>query len=295
MMAPEKVNMSKPIHQKILELIPEQARKSDFYRLLKSMAYFFLSQRFVTVLTEPFYQRSHDLIEIDVTYACNLKCFNCNRSCGAAPSDDRVSLEQIKKFIGESISRGMQWKRIRLLGGEPALHPQLLAIIGELLAFKAAESPGTAIELWTNGFGKKVNEVLARIDPEVIIMNSAKKDSKQCFEPFNLAPKDFTRYKYSDFSCGCWIISECGLGLSPYGYYPCAVGAAIDRVVGLDIGRKSLPESSDAMRDQMEALCGYCGHFMASQRRMFYQPLMSKSWQQAYEKYRLFKPDLTRY
>jgi hypothetical protein len=294
-MTPEKVPMSESLHQKILNLIPERTRESDLFRLLKSLAYFCLTQRFITSLIKPIYQVRHDLIEIDITYVCNLDCFNCNRSCGAAPSNDRVSLQQVRQFISESISQGVKWKRIRLLGGEPTLHPHLLAIIDELQAFKASACPGATIELWTNGFGKRVNEVLARIAPEVIIINSAKQDSKQCFEPFNLAPRDFARYKYSDFSCGCWIISQCGLGLSPYGYYPCAVGAAIDRVVGLDIGRKSLPDSSDAMRDQMEALCGYCGHFMASRLRLIDRPLISPSWRQAYEKYKVSKPHLTFY
>jgi hypothetical protein len=279
----------------VRKIIPNIAKDNVIYDMFAIFAYFILTQQFVTARTGPFYKRTPGLIEIDITYACNLSCFNCNRSCGLAPSHDRLSLEQIHRFIGESIAQGINWRRIRLLGGEPTLHPEFPKILDELLAFRTSQCPDATIEVWTNGFGKKVNDVLSRLGKDVVVCNSAKKSSKQCFQPFNLAPKDFVRYRYSDFSCGCWIISHCGMGLSPYGYYPCAVGAAIDRVLGFDIGRKSLPNLSDPMRDQMEVLCRYCGHFMTFRRKMIDRHLMSASWRKAYESYKLSKPRLTFY
>ena len=243
----------------------------------------------------PIHERSPDLIEIDITYTCNLSCFSCDRSCGHAPSSDRLSLQQLQKFIHESIEQGVKWKRIRILGGEPTLHPGLLQIIDELLSFKESHSPQVIIQLITNGYGKRVNNVLAKIDKSIVIENTMKNSSNQYFVPFNLAPKDFASYKYSDFSLGCWIISVCGMGLSPYGYYQCAVAAAIDRVFGFDLGRKSLPDLSDSMRDQMKFLCRYCGHFMTTKRIMMTGDLMSKSWRMAYERYKLSKPVMTFY
>ena len=37
-------------------------------------------RRVVTAVLGPQYHRSRDLIEIDITYLCNLYCNNCNRS-----------------------------------------------------------------------------------------------------------------------------------------------------------------------------------------------------------------------
>jgi hypothetical protein len=264
-------------------------------RALINLFYFIRTQKFITGLVGPFYKRSADLIEIDITYACNLLCFNCNRSCGQAPSDERLSLRQIRKFMRESIAQGVKWKKIHILGGEPTLHPEFLQIVDEILTFKESHCPQATIEVFTNGFGKKVKDVLSKIDKSVVVYNSMKKSPKQYFTPFNRAPKDFTRYRYSDFSCGCWVISVCGMGLSPYGYYACAVSAAIDRVLGFDIGRKSLPTLSDPLQDQMEVLCRYCGNFMTCSHMMMVSDLMSESWRQAYESYKLSKPPMTFY
>lgn len=262
---------------------------------LYDLLYFVRTQKFITALAGPFYERSRDLIEIDITYACNLRCFKCNRSCGLAPSDDYLSLEQLRKFIQESSSRGLQWKRIRVCGGEPALHPEFVHIIDELLAFKRSICPHVTIEVITNGFGKKVDDILAQIGGSVKVHNTAKKSRNQDFAPFNLAPRDFARYSCSDFSCGCLIPFKCGMGLSPYGYYQCAIAASIDRVFGLDIARKSLPDLSDSMRDQTEALCRYCGHFMTFKRTMMDNDQMSESWRKGYETYEVSKPRMTLY
>ena len=79
--------------------------------------------RLGTALCGVRHRRHRRLIEIDITYACNLQCFNCNRSCEQAPSAERMTREQIERFVGESIARGIRWERIRLLGGSPRFIP----------------------------------------------------------------------------------------------------------------------------------------------------------------------------
>jgi hypothetical protein len=219
-------------------LIKRGNKYPRFWNLFHPLLHFLSTQKFVTVLTGPFYERSRYQIEIDITYACNLKCFNCNRSCGLAPSDDRLSLEQIPKFLRESTAKGIHWESIRILGGEPTLHPEFLQIIDELIAFKDSQCPAVVIEIVTNGFGKKVNDVIKKLSSKVVVDNTAKKSIEQEFIRFNLAPKDFVRYRFADYSSGCWVPQDCGIGLSPYGYYPCTVAAAIDRVLGFDIRKK---------------------------------------------------------
>ena len=79
--------------------------------------------------------------------------------------------------------------------------------------------------------------------PGVHVNNTAKVTNVQPeFQTFNVAPIDLEGYQGANFSNGCMITQICGIGVTPYGYYPCAVAGAIDRTFGLNLGRKTLPE-----------------------------------------------------
>lgn len=218
-------------------------------------------QKLSTMVLGGQYHTSHDLIEIDITYQCNLKCNNCNRSSAQAPDNVHIDLSQIVNFVEESLKRKRPWKRIRILGGEPTLHPEFKQIIDQLLKLKT-HSPETVIELVTNGYGRKVNAALEHIPKDIRVENSYKSSNIQpSFGPFNMAPQDSIWYKFADYSNGCDIASSCGMGLTPQGYYPCAVAGGIDRVLGLKRGRQSLPSSDDDMSDLMDIACRLCGRF----------------------------------
>jgi organic radical activating enzyme len=257
---------------------------SDLYRPIRT-------NKFVTKILGPQYKRSLKDIEIDITYNCNLRCFNCNRSCRQAPTKKNMSLEQIKKFIKESKNKNIQWKKISLVGGEPCLHPDILKIIELLLNYKKDFSPKTKIYLVTNGL---VKNVLKNIPQSINIINSAKQSSAQDgFESFNIAPIDLKEYKNKDFKNGCHILKDCGLGLNMYGYYPCAVASGIDRIFGFDNARKHLPEKYDQMFDQLNNFCKLCGHF--KKHDTINEEKISKSWKRAYAKFQDENKKLTKY
>ncbi|WP_259214118.1 radical SAM protein [Shewanella baltica] len=218
-------------------------------------------QKLSTMMLGGQYHTSHELIEIDITYQCNLKCNNCNRSSAQAPDNIHINLSQIVNFVEQSLQRKTPWKRIRILGGEPTLHPEFQSIIEQLLVLKT-HHPDTVIELVTNGYGRKVNAALENLPEGIWVENSYKTGNVQpSFGPFNMAPQDSVLYKFADYSNGCDIASSCGMGLTPQGYYPCAVAGGIDRVLGLHRGRQSLPSPSDEMRDLMDIACRLCGRF----------------------------------
>src|SRR5262249_16382666 len=118
------------------------------------------------------YNRALRRIEIDITYACNLTCANCDRSCGQAPTGERMTLEQIEFLVKESVTKGFKWERIRLLGGEPTLHPNFFGILDLLISYRDTFSHNTVIEITTNGYGPRVKSVLARVPPGVQINNT---------------------------------------------------------------------------------------------------------------------------
>ena len=232
-------------------------------------------------------------IHLEVTYDCDLKCNNCNRICGQAPSAEYLTIEQIQKFIEESTDNDVKWKKIIVSGGEPTIHPNILQILDLLIAYQMDYSHQTIIELQTNGYGEAARNVLSRVPKEITIENSTKKSSVQRFHPINLAPIDSFFYKDIDFSIGCDAVTNCGICLTPYGYYPCSIAGAIDRVFGFDLGRKKLPSVDDPMLEMLPQLCKFCGAF----RFAFHttKQLTSLSWKIALERYREKKPSLTRY
>lgn len=119
------------------------------------------------------YQAADDLLEIDITYQCNLKCNNCNRSSAQAPDKIHIGLEEISQFVEDSLCQHRSWRKIRILGGEPTLHPELNEILSELHRLKIAQ-PDLCIQLVTNGYGRRVNTVISKLPDWLSIENSAK-------------------------------------------------------------------------------------------------------------------------
>jgi len=215
----------------------------------------------VTRLLGRQYRRSRDLIEIDITYLCNLHCLNCNRSVSQAREALHMPLSMVAGFVNESIKRGKRWRRVRVLGGEPTLHPQFAKVVEELLRYKRWH-PDCIVEVVTNGYGPEVNRALAALPPDVMIDNSQKTTPIQpTFGPFNLAPLDDHKYRNADFSNGCAVLRDCGMGLTPLGYYPCAVAGGIDRILGARLGVDQIPNDGDDMVEAAAKLCGLCGRF----------------------------------
>ncbi|WP_459925454.1 radical SAM protein [Desulfatiferula olefinivorans] len=231
------------------------------YFYLKSVYRHVRIGKLPTLWLGPQYQRSRERIEIDITYACNLHCLNCNRSVKQAPTAMEMSLDQIGSFVRQSITKQKKWKTIRVLGGEPTLHSQFFSVIDCLDRYRSY-NPDCLIEVVSNGYGKTVQRRLDSLPGWVAVENSYKKSNVQtAFAPFNMAPLDEVRYRHSDYRNGCIIAAECGMGLGPGGYYPCAIAAGIDRITGWGIGRKDLPEDNDSMTDLMARFCGLCGRF----------------------------------
>jgi|GEM_PF-717758 len=228
---------------------------------LKQSWWRFRNRQIITKILGRQFTRSRAKIEIDLTYECNLKCHGCNRSCRQAPDKTHINLSQIDDFINDSISRKIYWKRIRLLGGEPTLHPDFEEILYKFSKYKL-NFPRTRLEVTTNGFGRQVKRNIIRIPPFFHIENTAKTSVVQeGFYAFNMAPIDDKKYENLDFTNGCSNIEDCGIGLTPSGYYPCTLAGGIDRILGLDLGRKNIPESDDDMLDLLKEFCKMCGRF----------------------------------
>lgn len=249
-------------------------------------------------LAKRFAQRhrlNHRRICVDITFNCNLKCYNCNRSCRQAPSYDRMTLDQVAHFLEESRQAQRGWTHIMIEGGEPTLHPHFLEIVAAVIDYRRSCSPATQIILSTNGYGDEVQRILPKVPQEVIIYNSKKTSPERAeFDAFNMAPVDREEYRGADFTRACYIPTFWGIGLTRYGYYPCSVSGGIDRVFGFDIGRQTVPSSEDPMHAVLRTVCRYCGHFIRF-NTINRREEISESWAKAYEAFKENPPVLTVY
>ncbi len=228
-------------------------------------------------------------IELDITLRCNLVCINCDRAIRHAPENADMTIEQIKKFIQETKELDYKWEKLKLIGGEPTLHPQLDEIIKLIKEFHK-ENPQCEVQLWTNGYGEKVKKILEKLPKWIIIINSRKEDNRSAFVPFNLAPIDDEKFKDCAFELGCPLLKNCGFSLNKYGYYSCAAGSTVDRVFGLKKGIGSLKEflANESWQSQLKEYCKYCGHFKHPYNRKWTRKeKISKSWEEAYKKYKI--------
>lgn len=266
----------------------------------------------------PQFLRNPWKIEIDITWECDVYCINCNRSCRQAPTNERMTIEQIEKFVDEAVSKNILYDQIFVSGGEPTLHPELLEIIDILIHYKKSFSKDTKLLLYTNGFSEKGKNILTKIPSDVAIENSSKTGHiHPHFHRFNVAPIDTESRNNKNWEAGCTHAALWAMGLGRYGYYQCPLAASIDRVVGYDIGRKELPTENDTMIDQMKILCKYCGlqfpeytagksllssQYAPDSNRILDLPDVdgaiediSPTWQKIYKEYKKKKPTLTLY
>ena len=233
-----------------------------------------------------------DVIELEITSVCNLGCANCDRSCSKdqAPTNETMTVEQVKKFIAQCIQTRKRWYKIKVLGGEPTVHPEWITILNLLKAYRDEYNPHAKLELVTNGYGPVVNERLKLVPPGVLINNSSKTSRIQpTFCTYAVAPCDVPDYANADYLKGCGIPQLCGMALTRYGYYLCGAGASVDRVFGLGLGIRELSEVTPGKFFQSrKILCRYCGHFKSSNTDLSISP----TWQKAYADYAKQRPVL---
>lgn len=253
----------------------------------------FRVSRSLTRWLGPQYRRSRSLLELDITYGCNLHCFNCNRSVRQAPEALHLPVEKLRGWVDEWIAREKKWQRIRVLGGEPTLHPDFGGIMTELLRYRSW-APKTSIEVVTNGHGTEVEAQLKKLPPDVWVENSRKQGVVQPdFGPFNLAPVDDLAFKNADYANGCAIASGCGMGLTPMGYYPCALAGGIDRITQDGLGRQHLPAEADDMLPAARQFCRLCGRFRDGHyvppalRPPLTNEKISPTWRDLYARWRI--------
>jgi len=84
-------------------------------------------------------------VEINITEKCNLNCKGCDHAMGII-KQRHIPVSEIICDLATA-SKIIHARTLRVIGGEPLLHPSLLSILSQIKDLSIADS----VELWTNG------------------------------------------------------------------------------------------------------------------------------------------------
>jgi hypothetical protein len=233
------------------------------------------------------YKPNFGIVELCLTYRCNVKCDNCSNLCTQAPFSGDLSADMVREFIADSDRCGHTWGMITLHGGEPVLAPEIFSIAEVLAEYRGR----TGCKLWllTNNSSNHVRRLVTKIslDYNIPLGVSTKKGKNNDrdgnpieYVAVNESPEDLG----IEHERGCFQTENCGICYNYLGYFPCSPMAAAARVFGyrgLDSISK-LTESS--CLDGFDLHCRHCG-FSAPQNRRVVSQTSSKTWKDALELY----------
>jgi hypothetical protein len=214
-------------------------------------------------------------IEIQINTICDCSCFGCDRMSDVI-TDDSMTVEQVRRFVDESLDLRWEWERIRILGGEPSLHKELNTIVEQLMHYRRFYSK-CFLQLLSNGLGKlwkpapwkpdtSIHDWLCDrgVDPHVEAKERG--TTPPWFWNTRIVPFDRDSNCGPLEPCGIFGVRGCGLGLTRQGYFLDGAGAAVARVAGIDCGVMALKDVTwEAMIDQAHKLCKYCGQWNSTE------------------------------
>jgi hypothetical protein len=222
------------------------------------------------------------IIELCITYRCNLKCNNCSNLCAQALFKGDLSPVDVQLFVDNLLSSNFIPDQITIHGGEPVLHPSIFEIITILCKYR--EKTGTRLWLLTNNSNGSIKNTIERVRSEYNIPIGSSEKDVHCNSEFvtvNESPSDLLKsgeIQLDDITKGCFQLTDCGICFNYLGYFPCSPMAAAARIfnyqsLGSDI--KNLYE----LRLLKKALdhCKHCG-FAIKNRDRSSEQIMTETW-----------------
>lgn len=184
-------------------------------------------------------------VELNITLRCNLRCTNCNRLCDKFPGrEEDMTPEQITKFVEQIRHSKRPVRRVKVVGGEPLMHPRIGEIV-DILGGAVKEGLIQTVKVNTN----RTLPIPDFGDQPVRLMG--KKTADKVHLPVLWSPRDMGYV----VSGPCSMPRRCGVSLDAFGYLPCSGAMMIVRMLNrFDLYRKELPETVWGMDD----LCPHC-------------------------------------
>lgn len=239
-------------------------------------------------------------IEWNITYSCNLECACCNRgSFLQKPHTPNMTIDDALDYFRQAREIEFEPFVLVIVGGEPTMHP-------DFMEFCRVARENHKGEVWviSNGNISRSRELCekARAKYSVSLHYDAYKVesiTRKNHEAFTyqwnwdmfLSPTDYGEPLRDVCYTHCSTL--CGISLDAGGYSPCALGGAVDALLGLNVRTRNLADLFDKEKiaEMTRALCAHCGFSMMGQRHpdlvkeadtRFGTP-MSPTWLKAFE------------
>ena len=220
------------------------------------------------------FEPNFGIVELCVTYRCNVKCANCSNLCTQAPKNDGdLTPEDVRRFLDDSIEHNHKWGMITIHGGEPVLNPQIDEICRILASYKHAQNPGCVLWLLTNNSSPEVKRRVTEMHTKYNIplgistkkgTNADGKGNPIEYVPVNISAKDLG----IDYDKGCFQTSNCGVCYNYMGYFGCSPMAAAARVFGYEPVARSIKNfTRDKIMEAFNMHCGHCGFSIPGLKR----------------------------
>lgn len=192
-------------------------------------------------------------IELEITLKCNATCLNCNKFChmedlGIVYGDEMdLTLQDIDGFIQQVKNIG-NVKDIRIMGGEPTLHPLYedicLKIKQGLLDTRIIHDAYVV----TNGILKRPSCLKSRIQMPM--------ETKNRLHTCALVSPTDRGVPLRDKEC--MTPKVFGVSYNKLGWYPCGPGGAIARLFNLTNIKKDTVTSVDDWNNVLMDVCSKC-------------------------------------
>lgn len=230
------------------------------------------------------------VIELCLTYRCNVQCANCSNLCTQAPAGAEWDLpfDEIRRFVEESIALKWEWDKIVLHGGEPTLRTDIVEVAREVMRIREYR-PSCELEICTNGTNSDICQQVqdlgwhAGIAPKHGAGLTPTGDPVR-YIPVNESPLDLGLQHDRE----CFQSYRCGICLNRDGYWPCSPMAAAARVFGYESEIESVDElgayAVGLFDDYLLRHCGHCG-FSLPGRRLVTEQTSTETWSKLFANY----------
>jgi len=233
------------------------------------------------------FKPNRGIVELCLTYRCNVRCDNCSNLCTQAPFGGDLTPTDVLYFIDDIHNNGDHVGQVTLHGGEPVMNPHIEDIVKMLAEYR--HDTGCKLWLLTNNSSDAVRRKTTYLSCEYDIplgistkrdRNMDRSGSPIKYAQVNNSPAD----QGIEHDHGCFQTSTCGVCFNYLGWFPCSPVAAAARVFGYK-GVKSISQLTDEQSDlYFHEHCGYCG-FSAPDMIRVSEQVTSETWRDAFDKY----------